>query len=121
MSDFNSDFPPLDEDFPSSNTNVNLESDPTADFLAREQALLGADAAIFSNSNHTITSSTSNELEGFPDITISPANNVLSPPVSTISNANSVSDYSAFHSEFPPVEIESQASFLGFNELSYEI
>ncbi|RIA78955.1 clathrin light chain [Glomus cerebriforme] len=113
MSDFNSEFPPL-EDFSTPNKNASLESDPTADFLAREQAILGADADLFANSNHTITSTTSNELEGFPDITsiTSPsANNVLSPPVSNISN-NSVSDYSAFHSEFPSVEIENtQASY----------
>jgi hypothetical protein len=107
MSEFGSEFPPL-EDFPtSSNTNANLESD----FLAREQALLGADAALFSNSNHTIT--TSNELEGFPDIASPSTSNVLSPPVSNTSIVNSVSDYSAFHSEFPPVEIESQASLVG--------
>jgi hypothetical protein len=103
MSEFNSEYPPLD-DF-STSSNTNLESDPTADFLAREQAILGVDAALFSNStNHTITSTSNNELEGFPDITPS-ANNVLSPPVSNTSNVNS--DYSAFHSEFPPVEIES--------------
>uniref|UniRef100_A0A1D1Z0I6 Clathrin light chain n=1 Tax=Anthurium amnicola TaxID=1678845 RepID=A0A1D1Z0I6_9ARAE len=115
MSEFGSDFPPLEDFSTSSNTNANLETDPTADFLAREQALLGADAALFSNSNHTITSSTSNELEGFPDITTSPASNVLSPPVSNISNANSASDYSAFHSEFPPVEIESQELYSNSN------
>ncbi|GBB93492.1 hypothetical protein RclHR1_02180034 [Rhizophagus clarus] len=98
MADFISEFPAL-EDFPiSSNTNANLESD----FLAREQALLGADAALFSNSNHTIT--TSNELDDFPDITSPSTSNVLSPPVSNTSIVNSVSDYSAFHSEFPPVE-----------------
>jgi len=102
MSEFSSDFPPL-EDLPTS-SNTNLESDPTADFLAREQAILGVDAALFSNStSHTVTS-VSNELEGFPDIT-SPASNVL--PVSNTFNVDSVSDYSAFHSEFPPVEIES--------------
>ncbi|GES85270.1 clathrin light chain [Rhizophagus clarus] len=78
MADFISEFPAL-EDFPiSSNTNANLESD----FLAREQALLGADAALFSNSNHTITT---------------------------------ISDYSAFHSEFPPVEVESQALYSNSN------
>jgi len=110
MSEF-SDYPPL-EDFPTS-SNTNLESDPTADFLAREQAILGVDAALFSNStNHTITSTTSNELEGFPDIT-SPSSNVL--PVSNTSNYNSVSDYSAFHSEFPPVEIESTQALYSSN------
>lgn len=116
MTDFSSDFPPL-EDFPTSsntNENANLESD----FLAREQAVLGADAALFSNSNHTITS-TSNELEGFPDITSPSTSNVLSPPVSNTSIVNSVSDYSAFHSEFPPVEVESQASLVGILLLVY--
>ena len=39
MSEFNSDFPPLD-DF-STSSNTNLDSDPTTDFLAREQAVLG--------------------------------------------------------------------------------
>ncbi|CAB4388832.1 unnamed protein product [Rhizophagus irregularis] len=112
MTDFSSEFPPL-EDFPTSsntNENANLESD----FLAREQAVLGADAALFSNSNHTITS-TSNELEGFPDITSPSTSNVLSPPVSNTSIVNSVSDYSAFHSEFPPVEVESQALYSNSN------
>jgi hypothetical protein len=106
MSEFSSEFPPI-EDYPTS-SNTNLESDPAADFLAREQAVLGVDAALFSNStNHNITSISSNELEGFPDITSPSESNVLSPPVSNTSNVNSASDYSAFHSEFPPVEIES--------------
>ncbi|CAG8665576.1 12708_t:CDS:2 [Funneliformis mosseae] len=111
MSNFDSDFPPL-EDFPPS-SNTNLESDPTADFLAREQAVLGEDAALFSNTtNHTIISTTNNELEGFPDITSTSTSNALNPPVSNSSNVNSVSDYDAFHSEFPPVEIESSTQVL---------
>ena len=100
MSDSTTDFPPL-EDF-SASSNTNLDSDPTADLLAREQAILGVDAALFSNStNNTVTSTTSNELEAFPDITLSSA---LDP---SVNNVNTASDYSAFHSEFPPVEIES--------------
>ena len=112
MSEFNSDYPPLD-----TSSNTNLDSDPTTDFLAREQAVLGVDAALFSNStNHTIASATNNEFEGFPDITSTSTNNVLSPPVSNTSNVNS--DYSAFHSEFPPVEIENtQVNFYDLFEL----
>ncbi len=96
MTDFESDFPALGE---FSTSNTNLESDPAADFLAREQAILGDE---FSNAtNHTITSTTSSELEAFPDITLPSASvSALSPPVSSASNVN----YAAFHSEFPPVE-----------------
>ncbi|CAI2172923.1 163_t:CDS:2 [Funneliformis geosporum] len=120
MSNFDSDFPPLEDFSPSSNTN--FESDPTANFLAREQAVLGDDAALFSNTtNHTITSTTSNELEGFPDITSTSASDALNPPVSNSSNVNSISDYSAFHSEFPPVEIENNTQILYNNNSNGDI
>ena len=84
MTDFESDFPALGE---FSTSNTNLESDPAADFLAREQAILGDE---FSNAtNHTITSTTSSELEAFPDITLPSASvSALSPPVSSASNVN---------------------------------
>ncbi|CAG8576960.1 3178_t:CDS:2 [Ambispora gerdemannii] len=99
------DFPVLDGFTTNSNSNVNLSSDPTADFLAREQALLGEDAAIFAAAPTSTNSSTVvTELEGFPEIstvaTISPA----TLPVTT-SFTSPTPDYSAFHNEFPPVEL----------------
>ncbi|CAG8578605.1 11983_t:CDS:2 [Racocetra fulgida] len=105
MADFDTEFPPIEDHSISSNTL--LDSDPTADFLAREQAVLGDDAAIF---NATNSVSTSNELDAFPDLSSSSTNsNVFSQTISTVPGAGSASsalpDYSAFHSEFPQVEV----------------
>ncbi|CAG8780768.1 17608_t:CDS:2 [Cetraspora pellucida] len=118
MADFNTDFPPI-EDY-STSSNTLLDSDPTANFLAREQAVLGDDAAIF-NANNSV--STSNELDAFPDLSSPSTNsNVFSQTISTVPGVGSASsalpDYSAFHSEFPQVEINNtQALYTGTNGL----
>ena len=56
------EFPPID-DFPTSTTTTSLADDSTSDFLAREQAILGEDAARFGGINGS-----ANELERFPDL-----------------------------------------------------
>ncbi|CAG8617799.1 1213_t:CDS:2 [Acaulospora colombiana] len=91
-------------------SNANPESDPTADFLAREQAVLGNDAAFFSTSSDPI------EISSFPDI--SSTTDLFVPPTSTKSSNNDLPDYSAFHSEFPSVDIDGvQASYSSTNGL----
>ncbi|CAG8705249.1 3975_t:CDS:2 [Acaulospora morrowiae] len=86
-------------------------SDPTTDFLAREQAVLGDDAALFSTPSDPI------EISSFPDISSS-ANDLFVPPTSSVTLNNTLPDYSVIHSEFPSVEIENtQISYSGTNGL----
>ncbi|KAG9286322.1 hypothetical protein G9A89_014309 [Geosiphon pyriformis] len=100
-----SDFPPMEEF--SSGSSINLDSDPTADFLAREQAILGDDASLFANPTPpSISGNPITELEGFPEIdalsgsfTPESTSAPLPPPIVT-----SQPDYSAFHNDFLPIE-----------------
>ncbi|CAG8484308.1 10893_t:CDS:2 [Ambispora leptoticha] len=117
------DFPAL-EGFTTS-SNLNLSSDPTADFLAREQATLGEDAALFNAPLSNNSSTVATELEGFPEIPTVASISSATLPVTTSFTATTP-DYSAFHSEFPPVELATtnistiQPSFDGLSQVTDE-
>ncbi|CAG8611419.1 9897_t:CDS:2 [Diversispora eburnea] len=96
MDDFSAEFPPL-EDF-TTTSNATLNSDLATDFLAREQEVLGNDASFFSTPSDQIV-----EVNSIPVSSVN--NNVFNSVTTTESNIG-LPDYSAFHSEFPPVEID---------------
>lgn len=89
--------------------------DPTADFLAREQAALGGDTEFLSGFTSAPTSSTANDsaqdfessFPSFDNVTSS----ITSPPMSNSSHippsvvvADNDDDFGAFHSDFPAIE-----------------
>ncbi|KAF9318538.1 hypothetical protein BG003_011082 [Podila horticola] len=89
--------------------------DPTADFLAREQAALGGDTDFLSGFTSAPTSSTANDsaqdfessFPSFDNVTSS----ITSPPMSNSSHippsvvvADNDDDFGAFHSDFPAIE-----------------
>lgn len=88
--------------------DFNSSNDPTADFLARERAVLGEDADLFASGDAT---NTSPSLEA--DLMTSPTGGdalpVTSPGVSSAISPQGVTspgagEYSAFESEFPKAE-----------------
>ncbi|KAF9186746.1 hypothetical protein BGZ51_001771 [Haplosporangium sp. Z 767] len=101
--------------------------DPTADFLAREQAALGGDADFLANfaSTSSVTSPSNNvdadfesNFPSFADheaaITSPPASstsqnaNAFAPPSVTVA-ADNDDDFGAFHSEYPAIETTDSA------------
>ncbi|KAG0347195.1 hypothetical protein BG004_008234 [Podila humilis] len=95
--------------------------DPTADFLAREQAALGGDAdflAGFSSSTPTAPSSSAAVVNdptldfesNFPAFDNAATSSITSPPMSSTSLHNTPSvvvaddDFGAFHSDFPAID-----------------
>jgi hypothetical protein len=111
-------------DAPSSKKTDFGSDDPTADFLAREQAALGGDAdflaslASVGSAGLTSTTSTSNNIIGsdfesnFPSFADHEAS-LTSPPVSgkapsastpSVHVAADDDDFGAFHSEYPAIE-----------------
>ncbi|KAF9211901.1 hypothetical protein BGZ59_007479 [Podila verticillata] len=89
--------------------------DPTADFLAREQAALGGDTDFLSGFTSAPTSSTAHDsaqdfessFPSFDNVTSS----ITSPPMSNSSHiapsvvvADNDDDFGAFHSDFPAIE-----------------
>lgn len=91
--------------------DFNSSNDPTADFLARERAVLGEDADLFASGDAT---NTTPSLEA--DLMTSPTGGdataalpVTSPGVSSAISPQGVTspgvgEYSAFESEFPKAE-----------------
>ncbi|KAF9099537.1 hypothetical protein BGX23_001178 [Mortierella sp. AD031] len=108
-------------DAPASKTTDFGSDDPTADFLAREQAILGGDAdflaglsgsAPTSANNNTISSDFESSFPSFEDhdagLTSSSSHNLNSnnnngTPSVTVEN----DEFGAFHSDFPEIETES--------------
>ncbi|KAG0264513.1 hypothetical protein DFQ27_001182 [Actinomortierella ambigua] len=78
--------------------------DPTADFLAREAAVLGNDAqflaGLSSSTSNDVTTPISNDFEtSFPSI-----DQIGSTSVPTSAKANEDDEFGAFHSEYPAIE-----------------
>ncbi|KAF9968946.1 hypothetical protein BGZ73_009001 [Actinomortierella ambigua] len=77
--------------------------DPTADFLAREAAVLGNDAqflAGLSSTSNDLTSPTSNDFEtSFPSI-----DQIGTTSAPTSAKATEEDEFGAFHSEYPAIE-----------------
>ncbi|RHZ53033.1 hypothetical protein Glove_452g20 [Diversispora epigaea] len=101
MDDFSADFPPL-EDF-TTTSNATLNSDLATDFLTREQEVLGNDASFFSTPSDQIV-----EVNSIPVSSVN--NNIFNNSVTTTESNIGLPDYSAFHSEFPPVEIDQSST-----------
>ncbi|CAO3567341.1 unnamed protein product [Mortierella alpina] len=109
-------------DAPSSGKKANFGSDdPTADFLAREQAILGGDADFLAglSTGSGVTSPANNDFESnFPSFADHEAG-ITSPPVSGTSPggivpsvsvaADNDDDFGAFHSDFPAIETTNSA------------
>lgn len=82
--------------------------DPTADFLARERAVLGGDADIFTTLDNTTGSISTQQT---PDL----YDDILSPSSALVSTPQQPSDYSAFENNFPKTEnLESSQVQAGF-------
>ncbi|KAG0293042.1 hypothetical protein BGZ97_005432 [Linnemannia gamsii] len=104
-------------DAPTSKTTDFGSDDPTADFLAREQAILGGDAdflAGFSGSaptsananNTTISSDFESSFPSFEDHDAGLTSSTgATPAVPSVSVEND--EFGAFHSDFPEIETES--------------
>ncbi|KAF9116695.1 hypothetical protein BGX27_000077 [Mortierella sp. AM989] len=103
-------------DAPSSKKTDFGSDDPTADFLAREQAILGGDAdflATLSGSGVTSPSKIGDDFESsFPSFT-EHESSLTSPPVSgksnivstpTIAVAADDDEFGAFHTDYPAIE-----------------
>ncbi|KAF9431301.1 hypothetical protein BGZ94_000008 [Podila epigama] len=105
--------------------------DPTADFLAREQAALGGDADFLSGFTSAPTSANANNsssidddfektFPSFEDVTSS--SSITSPPVSSNKShpapsvvvADNDDDFGTFHSDFPAIETSDVPSSQGF-------
>ncbi|KAI9306421.1 clathrin light chain [Cunninghamella echinulata] len=98
--------------------DFNSSTDPTADFLARERAALGAEADLFSMDGPDITSSTD-----FPDITatdntslqVSSSSDQLALTPSShdaLALTPSNNDFSSFNTDFPKAEeLETSQAF----------
>lgn len=109
-------------DAPSSAKKTDFGSDdPTADFLAREQAILGGDADFLAglSTGSGVTSPSNNDFESnFPSFADHEAG-ITSPPVSGTSPSGIVpsvnvaadndDDFGAFHSDFPAIETTDSA------------
>ncbi|KAI1319681.1 hypothetical protein EDD11_003375 [Mortierella claussenii] len=117
MEDFSFDAPSS-----SKKTDFTASDDPTADFLAREQAILGGDADFLAGlSSGSAVTSPSNNIGGdfessFPSFADHEAS-LTSPPVSSKSNNhdatvpsvsvaadNEDDEFGAFHTDFPAIE-----------------
>ncbi|CAG8538024.1 4242_t:CDS:2 [Paraglomus brasilianum] len=83
------EFPPIDF---STTTTTSLVDDSTSDFLAREQAILGEDAARFGGINGS-----ANELERFPDLSTGDVD------PTTLNVTPSIGIGLGLGNEFPPV------------------
>jgi hypothetical protein len=85
------------------NTSSN---DPTADFLARERAVLGGDADIFTTLDHNIPTYTSPSISGTTDfVNYTTQSSYISPPLTTaIISTPKQSDYSVFENNYPKTE-----------------
>lgn len=88
--------------------DFNSSSDPTADFLARERAVLGDDADLFSSGDVGATASSAAPVA---DLMSSPPSATTPAPFSPSQQepqpaaaAAAVGDYSAFEQEYPKAE-----------------
>jgi hypothetical protein len=73
--------------------------DPTADFLARERAVLGGDADIFTTLDNNDFTSGSISTQQTPDL----YNDLMSPSSALVSTPQQ-SDYSVFENSYPKTE-----------------
>ncbi|KAF9547349.1 hypothetical protein EC957_008535 [Mortierella hygrophila] len=106
-------------DAPASKTTDFGSDDPTADFLAREQAILGGDADFLAGlsgsaptsanaNNNTISSDFESSFPSFEDHDAgltSTGSTGATPTVPSVSIEND--EFGAFHSDFPEIETES--------------
>ncbi|KAF9928964.1 hypothetical protein FBU30_002020 [Linnemannia zychae] len=108
MDDFNFDAP-------SSKTTDFGSDDPTADFLAREQAILGGDADFLAglsgsaptsaNANNTISSDFESTFPSFEDHDAGLTSSGSTVPAVNVEN----DEFGAFHSDFPEIETETSS------------
>lgn len=104
-------------DAPASKTTDFGSDDPTADFLAREQAILGGDADFLSGlsgsaptsanaNNTTISSDFESSFPSFEDHDAGLTSGTgATPAIPSVSVEND--EFGAFHSDFPEIETES--------------
>ncbi|KAF9903093.1 hypothetical protein EC991_004220 [Linnemannia zychae] len=104
-------------DAPASKTTDFGSDDPTADFLAREQAILGGDADFLAglssgsaptsanNNNATITSDFESSFPSFEDHDAGLTSTGSAVPAVTVEN----DEFGAFHSDFPEIETTESA------------
>lgn len=84
--------------------DFNTSSDPTADFLARERAVLGEDADLFSSDAPATDSPALPEMTS-PSSAFQDTTQAFSPHATTPQNVTSPqADYNAFESDFPKAE-----------------
>jgi hypothetical protein len=80
--------------------DFNSSEDPTADFLARERAVLGGDADIFTTLDNNDFTSGPISTQQTPDL----YNDLMSPSSALVSTPPQPSDYSAFENSYPKAE-----------------